>query len=119
MRSVPGGATGFGIGAGLRVVARFALGAALAFGLVFFLAATFLATFLRPATLPVEVFFFFALVLAFFLVAIGRTSTLKTETDQENDASPVNGLPEGWGNQVPSAPKHQFKRSRLLKNEFF
>jgi hypothetical protein len=33
-------------------------------------------------------------VLAFFLVAMGSTSTLKTETVRENDASFVNGMPD-------------------------
>src|SRR3989344_4610934 len=108
MRSVPGGATGGGIGAGARggrppvlrggvggragggarAAARFALGAALGPAAVFFLTAIFLpAVFLRTAALGTEVFFFFALVSAFFLVAMGSTSTLKTATVQENDAS--------------------------------
>src|SRR3990172_2628918 len=112
MRAVPGGiagAVGFGIGAGLRAAARFGLGAALALTAVFFLAATFLPTvFLRTATLPVEVFFFLVVVLAFFLVAMGSTSTLKTETVRENDASFINRMPDAWQYHAPSAPKNQF-----------
>jgi hypothetical protein len=105
MRSVPGGiagAAGFGIAAGARAVTCFFLGEALALTAAFFLAATFLMTvFLRTATLAVEVFFFFVVVLAFFLVAMGSTSTLKTETVRENDASFAYGMPdpsppEGW-----------------------
>jgi hypothetical protein len=46
---------------------------------VFFLAATFLGTaFLRTVALAAAGFFFFALALAFFLVAMEGTSTLKT-----------------------------------------
>src|SRR3989344_3349016 len=110
MRSVPGGATGGGIGAGTRAAARLGLGAAL----VFFLAATFLGTaFLRSAALGVAAFFFFfvVLVLAFFLVALSSTSTLKTATVRENDASfvnGVNGLPNTQRYHAPSAPKNQF-----------
>src|SRR3989344_896563 len=109
MGSVPGGiagAAGFGIGAGARAATRFFLGAALALTAVFFLAATFLPpVFLRTATLPVEVFFFLVVVLAFFLVAMGSTSTLRTENVRENDASFVNGMPDAWRYHAPSASK--------------
>jgi hypothetical protein len=109
MRSVPGGiagAAGFGIGAGARAATRFFPGAALALTAVFFLAAAFLpAVFLRTVTLAAEVFFFLVVDLAFFLVAMGCTSTLKTETVRENDASfagwiPAAFTPEGWKSWV-------------------
>src|SRR3989344_3185643 len=117
MGSVPGGiagAAGFGIGAGARAATRFFLGAALALTAVFFLAATFLPpVFLRTATLPVEVFFFLVVVLAFFLVAMGSTSTLRTENVRENDASFVNGMPDAQRYHAPSAPKKPILRTYL------
>src|SRR4030065_220629 len=86
MRAMPGGTVGT---TDAGVATRFVLGAGLAFAffLTIGLAFSLGASFLRPAALRTGTFFvfFFALVFAFFLAAIWKSSTLKTAIVPEKD----------------------------------